>query len=209
MSKPRVLIADDQRLFAAGLECLLAHDCKVVSTVSDFSTLVDEVRRYRPDLVLQGLTSSPIIGAGLIRELRDLHPQLQVIVVTRHDDPHLAAEAFRCGAAAYLLKTCEVSELLDAVHFVVDRKSYVTPMIAGGMIQSLTSSLVPMRDQELTERQREVLRLLAEGKSMKEVASLLNLTVRTVAFHKYRMMHMLKIKSSAELVRFAVARQIV
>lgn len=209
MTKPRVLIADDERLFAAGLERLLAHDCRVVSTICDFSTLIEEVRRHRPDLVVQGLSSSPVIGAGLIRELRVLHPQVQVVVVTTHDDPALAALAFRSGAAAYLLKTCEVSELIDAVHCVLDRKSYVTPLIAGGMIESLTSPLARVRDQELTDRQRTVLRLLAEGKSMKEVASALDLTVRTVAFHKYRMMHMLKIKSSAELVRFAVARQIV
>jgi DNA-binding NarL/FixJ family response regulator len=209
MNKPRVLIADDQRLFAAGLECLLAQHCRVVATVFDFAMLIEEARRLRPDLVIQGLSSSPIIGAGLIRELRDLLPQTQVIVVTLHDDPTLAGLAFRSGAAAYLLKSSDVSELLDAVRCVVDRKSYVTPRIAGGMIQSLTSPLARVRDQQLTDRQRTVLRLLAEGKSMKEVASALNLTVRTVAFHKYRMMHMLKIKSSAELVRFAVARQIV
>src|SRR4051812_24654596 len=160
ISKPRVLIADDQRLFAAGLECLLASDCRVVATVSDFSMLLSEVRRHRPDLVVQGLSSaSPILGAGLIRELRDLHPQIQVIVVTTHDDPALAALAFRSGAAAYLLKTCDVSELLDAVRCVVDRKSYITPLIAGGMIEALTSPLTRVRDQVLTDRQRTVLRL--------------------------------------------------
>jgi len=209
MIKPRVLIADDQRLFASGLACLLAPHCRVVATVFDFGMLVEEARRHRPDLIVQGLSSAPIIGSGLIRDLRDLLPRTQVIVVTVHDDPALAGLAFRSGASAYLLKTCDVSELLDAVTCVVDRKSYVTPRIAGGMIESLTSPLARVRDQELTDRQRTVLRLLAEGKSMKEVASALNLTVRTVAFHKYRMMHMLKIKSSAELVRFAVARQIV
>jgi DNA-binding NarL/FixJ family response regulator len=207
MNKPRVIVADEQRLFAAGLERLLAHDCRVVATVCDFSTLVDEVRRHRPDLVVHGLSSSPLSGAALIRELRQHHPQVQVIVVTTHHDPSLAAEAFRSGAAGYLLKTCDVPELLEAVRLVVDRKSYVTPLIAGGMIESLTSPRA--RDQTLTDRQRTVLRMLAEGKSMKEVASALDLTVRTVAFHKYRMMHMLQIKSSAELVRFAVARQIV
>ena len=209
MNGPRVLIADEQRLFVAGLARLLAETCRVVDTVFDFATLVEHVRRHRPDLVVQGLSSAPIIGAGFIRELRDASPQTQVIVITTAADPSLAAQAFRCGAAAYLLKTCDVSELLDAVNCVIDRKSYVTPLIAGGMIQSLTRPPAQPRDQDLTGRQREVLRLLAEGKSMKEVASTLNLTVRTVAFHKYRMMHMLKIKSSAELVRFAVARQIV
>jgi DNA-binding NarL/FixJ family response regulator len=100
MTKPRVLIADDQRLFAAGLESLLAPHCRVVATVFDFAMLIEEARRHRPDLVIQGLSSSPIIGSGLIRDLREVLPQTQVIVVTLHDDPTLASLASRSGAAA-------------------------------------------------------------------------------------------------------------
>src|SRR5215467_5158176 len=174
MVKPRVIIADDHRLFVAGIERLLASKCDI------------------------------------IREIREINQRIKVIVVTMWEDPDLAAEAFRCGASAYILKNCAVSELLDAVHFATEDKSYVTPLIAQRMIQSLAK---PARTSEaerlLTGRQREVLRLLAEGKSMKEVAATLNLTVRTVAFHKYRMMQMLNIKSSAELVRFAVIQHIV
>jgi DNA-binding NarL/FixJ family response regulator len=210
MGKPRVIIADDHRLFAAGLERLLAPDCDVVATAYDGQTLLDDVRRLRPDVVVQDLSMPPLNGMTLIRGIHDLDPRIRIVVVTMWEDPALAAEAFRCGASAFLLKACAVSELLEAVQFALQQKSYVTPLIASGMIESLTH---PTRegdsDPHLTARQREVLRLLAEGKSMKQAAAALNLTVRTVAFHKYRMMQMLNIKTSAELVRFAVVQHIV
>jgi DNA-binding NarL/FixJ family response regulator len=210
MGKPRVIIADDHRLFAAGLERLLAPDCDVIATAYDGQTLLDDVRRLRPDVVVQDLSMPPLNGMTVIRGIHDVDPRIRIVVVTMWEDPALAAEAFRCGATAFLLKTCAVSELLEAVQFALQQKSYVTPLIASGMIESLTH---PMRegdaDPHLTARQREVLRLLAEGKSMKQAAAALNLTVRTVAFHKYRMMQMLNIKTSAELVRFAVVQHIV
>jgi DNA-binding NarL/FixJ family response regulator len=211
MAKPRVIIADDHQLFAAGLERLLAPHCDIVATTYDALTLLDDVRRLRPGVVVQDLSLPPLNGIDIIRQIHGVDQQIRIVVVTMWDDPALAAEAFRCGASAYVLKTCAVSELLEAVHFALEDKTYVTPSIASGMIQSLAH---PPRDgadadTQLTARQREVLRLLAEGKSMKEVAAALNLTARTVAFHKYRMMQMLNIKSSAELVRFAVVQHIV
>jgi DNA-binding NarL/FixJ family response regulator len=210
MGKPRVIIADDHRLFAAGLERLLAPECDVVATVYDGRTLLDEVRRLRPDVVVQDLSMPPLNGINVIREILDVDPQIRIVVVTMWEDAALAAEAFRVGASAFVLKTCAVSELLEAVRFALHHKSYVTPIIASGMIESLMhQGRDGEADPHLTARQREVLRLLAEGKSMKEVAAALNLTVRTVAFHKYRMMQMLNIKTSAELVRFAVVQHIV
>jgi DNA-binding NarL/FixJ family response regulator len=210
MGKPRVIIADDHRLFAAGLERLLAPDCDIIATAYDGQTLLDDVRRLRPDVVVQDLSMPPLNGMTVIRGIHDVDPRIRIVVVTMWEDPALAAEAFRCGASAFLLKTCAVSELLEAVQFALQQKSYVTPLIASSMIESLTH---PAREGEadphLTARQREVLRLLAEGKSMKQAAAVLNLTVRTVAFHKYRMMQMLNIKTSAELVRFAVVQHIV
>ena len=210
MEKPRVIIADDHRLFAAGLERLLSAEFDIVTTVFDGRTLLDHVHRLRPDVVVQDLSLPPLNGINVIRTIRDIDSKIRVVVVTMWEDPELAAEAFRSGASAYLLKTCAVWELLEAVHFALDDKTYVSPRIASDTIQSLTTHI---RDgdaePQLTARQREVLRLLAEGKSMKEVAAALNLTVRTVAFHKYRMMNTLNIKSSAELVRFAVGQHIV
>ncbi|HVZ22172.1 MAG TPA: response regulator transcription factor [Vicinamibacterales bacterium] len=207
--KPRVIIADDHQLFAAGLERLLAPEYEIVAIAYDSEALIDQVGRLRPDIVVQDLSLPPHHGVDAIREIRQIDPDIRIVVVTMWDDPHLAAEAFRRGASAYILKSCAVTELLDAVRVVSERKSYVTPLIAGGMIQSLTKTVRQDDADRLTDRQREVLRLLAEGKSMKEVATALNLTVRTVAFHKYRIMQMLNIKSSAELVRFAVVQHIV
>jgi DNA-binding NarL/FixJ family response regulator len=210
MHKPRVIIADDHRLVVAGLERLLVPDCDVIATAYDIDTLKAQVVSLRPEIVVLDIWMPPHSGLDVIPHLRGLNPTVGVIVVTMNDDPAIAAEAFRVGASAYVLKNCAASELLDAVRHVKEQHAYVTPLVAGGIIDSLMKRPHHREgDDELTYRQREVLRLLADGKSMKEVAEALNLTVRTVAFHKYRMMKQLKIKTSAELVRFAVARHIV
>jgi DNA-binding NarL/FixJ family response regulator len=210
MTKPRVVIADGQCLVAAGLQQLLASECDVVSTVYDGEMLLREVRRCRPDLVVQDISIPLCDGIELIREVRQIDPAIKVVVVTVSKEADLAARAFQAGASAYVLKNCAASELLEAVHCAMADRSYVTPLIAGGMIDALTARGTDRRsDHHLTPRQLEVLRLLAEGKSMKEIAAVLNLTVRTVAFHKYRMMQQLDIKTNAELVRFAVVQHIV
>ena len=205
--KPSVVIADNHRLVAAGLGQLLAPHCDVRATVFDAPALLKEIRGCQPDLVVQDVVMPPSDGIDVIRQIREIGLATRVIVVTMLEDPGLAARAFRAGASAYLLKKCAASELLEAVRCVVAEKTYVTPLLAAEMIGALA------RHQDdgppITPRQREVLRLLAEGKSMKEVAAVLNLTVRTVAFHKYRMMEQQHIKSSAELVRFAVGQHIV
>ena len=126
-----------------------------------------------------------------------------------NEDTDLAADAFRAGASAYLLKHSATSELLTAIRQVIEGRSYVTPLITEGLVGSLMHRDESAGNHELTPRQREVLQLLAEGRSMKEVAALLNLTPRTVAFHKYRIMQQLKVKSSAELVQYAVRHHIV
>jgi DNA-binding NarL/FixJ family response regulator len=209
MTKPRVVIADDHRLVATGLERLLASECDVVSTVHDGAELLNEVRRCHPDLVVQDISMPRSNGVDLIRQIRGFDPTIRIIVVTMWEDPELAAETFRAGAVAYILKNCASTELLEAVRCAMTQKSYVTPLIAGEMIQTLTKhSREGESAPQLTARQREVLSLLVEGKSMKEAAAVLNLTTRTVAFHKYRMMHQLNIKTSAELVRFAVLKHI-
>jgi DNA-binding NarL/FixJ family response regulator len=210
-AKPRVVIADDHRLVAAGLEQLIASDCDVVGSVYDGKALLDEVRRLRPDVVLVDLSMPPLSGVDLIREIVRIDAAIRIVVVTMWDDPDVAAHAFRAGAAAYVLKNCAASELLDAVRSAMMRKSYVTPLIVGDMIRSLTKAPEeePESGDRLTARQMEVLRLLAAGKSMKEVAADLNLTVRTVAFHKYRMMSVLHLRTTAELIRFAVLHKLV
>jgi DNA-binding NarL/FixJ family response regulator len=204
-TKPRVVIADEHRLVATGLERLLADTCTVVSTVYDGQALLKEVRGNRLDLAVLDISLPPQNGIDLIRDVLEINPAIRVIVVTMNDDAALAAEAFRAGASSYVLKTCASRELLEAVECTMAHQSYVTPLIASKLVQTLTNERSPQRGQ-LTTRQRAVLRLLAEGKSMKEVAALLKVTARTVAFHKYQMMRQLDIKTSAELVRFAVGR---
>ena len=208
MPRARILIADDHRIVAAGLERLLAMEFDVVGVVSDGRTLLDEVRRLLPDVVVQDLTMPPLNGIDMIRDIREIDPSIKVVVVTMWEDPERAAHAFRAGASAYVLKHCAEQELVDAVQYAIAHQSYVTPLIAGGMIDSLAKPARDFAEPQLTERQRQVLTLLAEGKSMKEVGAVLNLTARTVAFHKYRIMQLLNIKNSADLIRFAIVNGI-
>jgi len=209
MGKSRVLIADDHRIVAAGLEQLLAAEFEIVGSVYDGGAMLDAVRRLHPDVVVQDLSMPPLNGIDLIRQVRQIDPATKIVVVTMWEDPERAAEAFRAGASAYVLKHCAASELVDAVQYAIAQQSYVTPLIAGGMIDSLSK---PAKEREgesqLTPRQLQVVALLAAGKSMKEVAAVLNLTARTVAFHKYRIMQLLKIKNTADLIRFAIVNGI-
>jgi len=208
MNRPRVVIADDHQLVVSGLERLLAPECDVVGTAQDGDSLEAQVRRVHPDVVVLDISMPPRNGLGLIRKLREIEPATRIVVVTMNDDPAVAAEAFRSGALGYVLKNCAASELLDAIQYAMEQQVYVTPLVAGGMLDALLSTDQHV-EERLTEREREVLQLLADGKSMKEVAVRLGMTVRTVAFHKYRMMRRLNIKSTAELVRFAVAHHVV
>lgn len=210
MTRPRVVVADEHQLFVSGIERLLAAECAIVGTATDNLTLLTEVRRLNPDVVVHSLAMGPMNGLDVIREITRLPSGIRVVIVTQHTSPDVAAEAFRHGASGYLLKSSAVSDLLVAVRSAMERRSYVTPLIASGTIEALSKTAgASEADSQLTDRQREVLRLLAGGQSMKQIAAVLNLTARTVAFHKYRMMHSLKIKSSAELVRFAVEQRIV
>jgi DNA-binding NarL/FixJ family response regulator len=206
-TKPRVVIADEHRMVAAGLERLLADTCTIVSTVYDGEALLKEVRSSHLDLAVQGLSLPPENGIDLIREILEVNPAIRIIVLTTSDDARVAAQAFRAGASSYVLKNCASKELLEAVARTMKMESYVTPLIASRLVQALMLEPSAQRSQ-LTNRQRAVLRLLAEGKSMKEAAAILQVTARTVAFHKYQMMRQLDIKTSAELVRFAVGERI-
>ena len=152
----------------------------------------------------------PILnGLDAGRQVKQTLKDVRLVFLTMNEDPDLAAEAFRAGASGYLLKRSAASELTTAIREVMQGRSYVTPLMTQGLVGSLLSPDDKKTSEELTRRQREVLQLLAEGRSMKEVASVLNLTPRTVAFHKYRMMEQLKVKSTAELIQYAVKHHIV
>ena len=209
MAKPRVIIADDHTLLVEAFETLLAPECEVVAKVPDGRALVSAARRLRPDVVVLDLTMPLLNGLDAARQIRDFDKSIRLVFVTMNEDPDLAAEAFRAGAAAYLLKRSAGSELLTAIREAMKRRSYVTPLVTEAMLGSLMETKSETPSRHLTARQREVLQLLAEGKSMKEVASILNVTPRTVAFHKYRMMEQLKIKTNAELIQYAIRQHVI
>jgi DNA-binding NarL/FixJ family response regulator len=209
MAKPRVIVADDHTLLAEAFEKLLAPECDVVAKVADGRALVNAVREHHPDVVVLDLAMPLLNGLEAARQIKQFDRAIKLVFVTMNEDPDLAAEAFRVGGSAYLLKRSAGSELLAAIREAMKHRSYVTPLVTEGMLGSLMHSTAESPSRQLTSRQREVLQLLAEGKSMKEVASILNVTARTVAFHKYRMMEQLRIKTNAELIQYAIRHHVV
>lgn len=209
MGLPRVLLADDHALLLGAFEKLLAGECEVVGQVSDGRALIAAAETLKPDVIVLDISMPLLNGLEAGRQIKQELRNVKLVFLTMHDDPDVAAEAFRSGASGYLLKRSATSELATAIREVTQGRSYITPLIAEGLVGSLLHVDEHKPDLELTSRQREVLQLLAEGHSMKEVANLLNLTPRTVAFHKYRMMEHLKVKSTAELIQYAVRHHIV
>ena len=209
MSKPRVIIADDHTMLVEAFEKLLTPEFDVVARVADGRALIAAVREHHPDVVVLDLAMPLLNGLDAARQIKQMDPSVRLVFVTMNEDPDLAAEAFRMGGAAYLLKRSAGAELLTAIREAMRHRSYVTPLVTEGMIGSLMHSSPDAATRQLTTRQREVLQLLAEGKSMKEIASVLNVAPRTVAFHKYRMMEQLKIKTNAELIQYAIRHHLV
>jgi DNA-binding NarL/FixJ family response regulator len=209
MGATRVLLADDHTLLLGAFEKLLAAECDVVGTVTDGRELVSAAQRLKPEVIVLDIGMPLLNGLEAGRQIKQLLPATKLVFLTMNEDSDLAAEAFRAGASAYLLKRSATSELLTAIREVTRGRSYVTPLVTAGLVGSFMQPQDRKPLYELTPRQREVLQLLAEGYSMKQVADMLNVTPRTVQFHKYRMMQQLGIKSSAELIQFAVRQHIV
>jgi len=208
MSQIRVLLADDHALILGAFEKLLAAEFDIVGQASDGRAAVEAAKRLKPDVVVLDMSMPLLNGLDAGRQMKHEDPDVKLIFLTMNEDTDLAAEAFRCGASGYLLKRSAASELITAIRQVMLGRSYVTPLITDGLIGSLLHPEA-QTTKELTPRQREVLQLLVEGHSMKEVAAILNLTPRTVAFHKYGMMSQLKLKTTAELVQYAIKHHIV
>ena len=209
MAGPRVLLADDHTLLLGAFEKLLTPVCEVVGQVSDGRALIASAEALKPDVIVLDISMPLLNGLEAARQIKQKLRNVKLVFLTMNEDPDLAVEAFRSGASGYLLKRSAASELAAAILQVMQGQSYITPLIAGDLVGSLLQGNQQKTTAELTSRQREVLQLLAEGRSMKEVANVLNLTPRTVAFHKYRMMEQLKLKSTAELVQYAVRHHIV
>jgi DNA-binding NarL/FixJ family response regulator len=203
-------LADDHRLLREAFAHLLEPACDVVGTVADGRALLAAVPQVRPDIVVLDIAMPLLNGLEAARQLKRLMPDIKLIFLTVSEDGDLATEAFRAGASAYLLKNSAASELFTAIQEVFEGRSYVTPLVTKGLVDSFRDDTEPPIGKDTSSpRQREVLQLLAEGHTMKEIARMLNITARTVAFHKYTLMRALGIKSSAKLVRFAIRKGVV
>jgi DNA-binding NarL/FixJ family response regulator len=207
MTKPRILMADDHAMVLEAFRALLEPEFEMVGTVTDGRMLLEEFSKLHPDVVLLDIAMPLLNGLDAGRQLKAQRSSVKLIYLTMNPDPDLAGEALRLGASGYVLKNSAAHELKQAIREALRGRSYITPLITHDVVGSLIEHRADRH--ELTMRQREVLQLLAEGKSMKEVAAILDLTPRTVAFHKYRMMEQLRVKTSAELVQFAVKQGIV
>jgi len=206
--RPKVLLADDHAIIAEGLARLIGDVADLVGQVNDGLRLVEEVRRLRPDIVVADITMPGMSGIDAMRQLKAEGSKARFIFLTIHTEARLAAEAMRSGASGYLLKQAAGTELFDAIRAVMNGRTYLTPSITGDVLRKLASP-ADATDRELTPRQREVLRLLAQGKRMKEIASELDISVRTVENHKAHLLQVLSLGSTADLVRFAIKQHIV
>jgi len=210
MHRSRILIADDHNLVGELCKNLLESEFEVVGTVTDGRALVRTAADLKPDVIIVDIAMPVLNGLDAALRVKQMLPAVKVIFLTMNPDPELAAEAFRRGASGYLLKTSAATELLISVRAVLRGKSYLSPRISRDEVDLLRWQRKKMvvEQERLTERQREVLQLLAQGKVMKEIATMLNMTTRTVAFHKYRIMEVLGAKSSADLVKYAIRNNI-
>jgi DNA-binding NarL/FixJ family response regulator len=205
MERIRILLADDHRMICAGLAKLLEPHYDVVGCVEDGVALLKAAVLLKPDVVLVDIGMPLLNGLDAARELKKKMPYIKLIFLTMESDSYIAAEAIRAGAVAYLLKTSRPAELLQAVHDAVRGVSYVTPQISRALEESFVRDPRALnRPGQLTSRQREVLQMLAEGRSMKEIAYALEIAHRTVRFHKYRIMEELAITTNSDLVKYAV-----
>lgn len=205
-NRSRILIADDHNLVAELCKRLLETEFDVVGVVSDGRAMVRAACDLKPELIVVDVAMPILNGLDAGRQVKELLPGVKLVYLTMNSDADVAAEAFRRGASGYLLKTCAANEMVTAVRQVLRGKSYLSRALSQDAIDCLRwrHKKLVQEDERLTERQREVLQLLAEGKVMKEVGAILNMTPRTVAYHKYRMMEVLGTENTAELVKYAI-----
>jgi DNA-binding NarL/FixJ family response regulator len=206
VKRASVLLADDHTIVAEGLQSLLEDEFELVGTVTDGRALVEAALKLRPDVILADISMPLLNGLDAVRQIRKQQPGARVIFLTMHAEAQLVAEGFKAGASGYLLKQSAGEELIRAIREVLKGRTYVTPLIASDLISVLLGAdRRPQKDgKKITPRQREILQLIAEGRTMKEIASLLKISARTVEAHKYEMMQTLGVQTTAELIQYAV-----
>lgn len=208
MGRPRILLADDHTLIVEAFKKLLEPEFEIVGTVPDGRKLLQVAPALRPDVVLLDLGMPMLNGFDAGRQLKKLLPNVKLIVLTVNEDYDLAVEALGEWASGYLLKNSASSELVKAIWEVLRGKQYVTPQFAKRRLEEFVRDPRPNRIRHLTARQREVLQLLGEGRSMKEAAFELQVATRTIAFHKYRIMEEHGLKTNSDLVIFAIKQNV-
>jgi DNA-binding NarL/FixJ family response regulator len=207
----RILLADDHVLVAEGIQKLLEPEFELVGIVADGRSLVAAAAKLQPDLVVVDISLPLLNGLDASQQLKKNNPNLKIIVLTMHSEPNFVTQAFRVGVSGYVLKQSVGSELVQAIREVIKGRTFVSPMVAQSLVDQAVNPLTPSGDpkagfaQTLSARQREVLQLVAEGKATKEIASILNVSVKTVEFHKTRIMKELRLRTAAELTKYAIA----
>jgi DNA-binding NarL/FixJ family response regulator len=211
MKLTKILLADDHKIVLEGLKRVLESDYDLVGTVEDGRSLVSQAEKLRPDVIIVDISMPLLNGIEAIRQIKKIDPAVKVVFLTMHPDVTYAIRAFEAGASAYVLKHSASSELLTAVREALQGRTYVTPIIAGELLQSYKAGNIrqPDKTPQLTARQREVLQLFAEGHSVKEIAQILNVSSRTVEFHKYNILSLLNLKNLTELIQYAIKHGII
>ncbi len=211
MNRPRILLADDHRMVAEGLKSLLSTQFELVGVVEDGRALLEAAKKLHPDLIVADITMPQLNGLDALVQLKKINSRVKMVFLTMHQEVAYARRALEAGASGYVLKHSAPAELVTAIRAALDGKTYLTPALAGEVIDALQNG----KDADggptskLTPRQREILQLLAEGRSAKEIAGTLGISSRTVEFHKYQMMESLHVRNNAELIHFAIKQGIV
>jgi len=211
MNRPRVLMADDHRMVAEGLKRLLDPEFELVGVVEDGLALIEAAKKLHPDIIIADITMPGLNGLEALVQIKKECPRIKVVTLTMHREVAYARRALDAGASAFVLKHSAPEELLTAIRAALAGKTYISPAVAGELLQDIKQDPEATNDPltALTPRQREVLQLVAEGRSAKEIASVLSISARTAEFHKYKLMETLGLQNNSELTRFAIKHGIV
>ncbi|MHC4131224.1 MAG: response regulator [Planctomycetota bacterium] len=211
MKKVTVILADDHKIILEGLKNLLEEEFEVLGQAEDGRQLLESAQKLHPDVVVVDISMPLLNGIDAVKQLNKTNPDIKVVFLTMHNDAMYAKEAFDAGASGFVLKHSAPSELITAIHEALKGNTYLSPTITEELMHLYKDKTGVENNVSgnLTQRQREVLQLLAEGKSAKEIAKILHVSTRTAEFHKYNMMEQLGLKTTAELVQFAIKHGII
>jgi DNA-binding NarL/FixJ family response regulator len=211
MNRARVLLADDHQMVTEGLRNLLADDFEIVGAVEDGRALLAAARKLRPDVIVADISMPQLNGIEALQQLKKHNPDVKVVFLTMHQNRAYARRALQAGAAGFVVKHSASQELVMAIHAALKGQTFITPALAGDVLHDMEHGAKANKSTKtsVTPRQREILQLLAEGKSAKEIGEILSISARTVEFHKYQMMEMHGLHSGAELMHFAIKQGIV